>query len=158
MDENGNKKLECDDFRWGLMDYGVSVTKEEATEILNHFDKNGDGKVDFDEFLVCLRGDLNQTRTDVIRKAYDKLDVTKDGKVTLDDIAKLYTVASQPEVASGAKSEHEVYMEFMSLWDTQVKDGVVTFEEFCIYYKDISASVDTDEEFVAIVTAAWKLE
>ena len=55
MDENGNKKLECDDFRWGLMDYGVSVSKEESAEILNHFDKNGDGRVDFDEFLVCLR-------------------------------------------------------------------------------------------------------
>ena len=55
MDENGNKKLECDDFRWGLMDYGVSVSKEEAAEILNHFDKNGDGRVDFNEFLVTLR-------------------------------------------------------------------------------------------------------
>lgn len=55
MDENGNKKLDPDDFRWGLMDYGVSVTKEEATEIMNHFDKNGDGHVNFDEFLVCLR-------------------------------------------------------------------------------------------------------
>lgn len=37
------------------MDYGVSVSKEEAAEILNHFDKNGDGRVDFDEFLVTLR-------------------------------------------------------------------------------------------------------
>jgi hypothetical protein len=83
--------------------------------------------------------------------------VTRDGRVTLDDIAKLYTVASQPEVASGSKSEHEVYMEFMSLWDTQVKDGCVTFDEFCDYYRDISASVDTDEEFVTIVTGAWKL-
>jgi len=55
MDENGNRKLECDDFRWGLMDYGVSVTKEEAAEVLNHFDKSGDGRVDFDEFLVTLR-------------------------------------------------------------------------------------------------------
>ena len=55
MDENGNRRLECDDFRWGLMDYGVSVTKEEAAEVLNHFDKNGDGRVDFDEFLTTLR-------------------------------------------------------------------------------------------------------
>jgi len=55
MDENGNRKLECDDFRWGLMDYGVSVSKEEAAEILTHFDKNGDGCVDFGEFLVTLR-------------------------------------------------------------------------------------------------------
>lgn len=101
MDENGNKKLDVDDFRWGLMDYGVSITKEEAAEILIHFDKNGDGAVNFDEFLVTLRGDLNETRTAAIRKAYDKLDITKDGRVTLDDIARLYTVASQPEVASG---------------------------------------------------------
>ena len=59
MDENGNRRLECDDFRWGLMDYGVSVTKEEAAEILKHFDKNGDGRVDFDEFLVTLRVSSN---------------------------------------------------------------------------------------------------
>ena len=37
------------------MDYGVSVTKEASAEILKHFDKNGDGKVNFDEFLVTLR-------------------------------------------------------------------------------------------------------
>ena len=107
---------------------------------------------------MYLQGDLNQTRTEAIRKAYDKLDVTKDGRVTLDDIARLYTVASQPEVASGARAEHEVYMEFMSLWDTQVKDGCVTFSEFCDYYRDVSASVDTDEEFCAIIDSAWKLK
>ena len=55
MDENGNRKLDVDDFRWGLMDYGVNVTKDEANEILTHFDKNGDGCVNFDEFLVTLR-------------------------------------------------------------------------------------------------------
>ena len=49
-------------------------------------------------------------------------------------------------------------MEFMGLWDTEEKDGIVTLDEFCDYYKDISASCDTDEEFVAVVTAAYKLE
>jgi len=48
-------------------------------------------------------------------------------------------------------------MEFMSLWDTQVKDGVVSFDEFCDYYRDVSASVDTDEEFCTIIDGAWKL-
>ena len=37
------------------MDYGISVTKDEANEILNHFDKDKNGVVDFDEFLVTLR-------------------------------------------------------------------------------------------------------
>ena len=28
MDENGNHKLDPDDFRWGLYNYGISITKE----------------------------------------------------------------------------------------------------------------------------------
>ena len=30
MDSNGNKMLDVDDFRWGLKDYGINITKEEA--------------------------------------------------------------------------------------------------------------------------------
>ena len=45
----------------------------------------------------------------------------------------------------------------MSLWDTQVADGIVTFDEFCDYYKDVSASIDTDEYFGVMMTQAWKL-
>lgn len=30
MDENGNKMLDVDDFRWGLKDYGITILKEEA--------------------------------------------------------------------------------------------------------------------------------
>jgi len=31
MDIKGDGNLDVDDFRWGLMDFGVQVTKEEAT-------------------------------------------------------------------------------------------------------------------------------
>ena len=55
MDERGDKNLDVDDFRWGLMDFGVQVTKEEANEILAHFDKDKNGSVNFNEFLVTLR-------------------------------------------------------------------------------------------------------
>jgi len=30
MDSRGDCKVEIDDFRWGLLDYGVQITKEEA--------------------------------------------------------------------------------------------------------------------------------
>ena len=83
--------------------------------------------------------------------------MTKDGRVTLDDIARIYNVSSHPDVVNGTKADQDVYMEFMSLWDTQEKDGIVTFDEFCQYYRDISCSVDTDAEFCAIMDAAWKL-
>jgi len=90
--------------------------------------------------------------------AYDKLDVNKDGQVTLDDIAKLYDVSQHPDVIQGKKTPKEAYLEFMSLWDTQVADGIVTFDEFCDYFKDVSASIDSDDYFLVMMRNAWKLQ
>jgi len=55
MDNNGNHLLDVDDFRWGLKDYGITISKEEATQVLAHFDRDGNGQVDFDEFLRALK-------------------------------------------------------------------------------------------------------
>ena len=99
---------------------------------------------------------MNERRTACVRKAYNCLDVNGDGLVKLDDIAKLFDCSGHPEVQSGYKTERDLFMEFMSLWDTQEKDGIVTFDEFCQYYSDISASVETDDEFDAIMQNAWK--
>lgn len=45
----------------------------------------------------------------------------------------------------------------MDKWDTQDKDGIITREEFYDYFRDVSASVDTDEYFEAMMKSAWKL-
>lgn len=55
MDDNGNGQLDVDDFRWGFIDYGFNVTKEEAQQLLEHFDKDKNGTVSFDEFLTALK-------------------------------------------------------------------------------------------------------
>ena len=127
--------------------------------MLNYFDADHNGSVDFTEFLRALRGcNLTEARLECIRRAYAKLDVNGDGLVKLDDVAKLYDASKHPEVMSGRKTERDIFMEFMSLWDTQEKDGVVTIDEFCQYYHDISSLVETDEEFCMIMQNAWKLD
>ena len=64
------------------------------------------------------QGDLNAERKHWIRQAYDKLDVNKDGLVKLDDIAQIYDASMHPEVIEGKKTPEEVFMEFMTQWDT----------------------------------------
>ena len=66
-------------------------------------------------------------------------------------------MSQHPDVQQGKLTPEEAYKQFMSLWDTQVADGVVTFDEFCEYYRDVSASIDTDEYFAVMMTNAWKL-
>lgn len=55
MDQNGDHKLDPDDFRWGLLDYGIVISKEETELFLEVCDKNKDGLIDFTEFLQFLR-------------------------------------------------------------------------------------------------------
>lgn len=157
MDDNGNHQLDIDDFRWGLIDYGITVSKEEAYQILNYIDRDGNGTVDFDEFLRFIRGDLNEFRKSLIRQAYNKLDVNKDGQVKLDDIEQIYDASKHPDVVSGKKTKTEVLKEFMLKWDTQDKDGIITIEEFFDYFRDVSCSVDSDEYFEVMMINAWKL-
>lgn len=54
-DRKGDGALDEDDFRWGFIDFGITINKEEAAHLLKHFDSNGNGLVDFKEFLTCIR-------------------------------------------------------------------------------------------------------
>ena len=45
----------------------------------------------------------------------------------------------------------------MKQWDTGKKDNKVTYEEFEDYYKDVSASVDTDDYFELMMRNAWHI-
>lgn len=76
-----------DDFRWGFIDYGFNLSKDEAQRLLERFDRDGNGTISYDEFLRFLKGDINDERKKWIRLAYEKLDVNKDGQVTIQDIA-----------------------------------------------------------------------
>ena len=77
MDDNGDRKIDKQEFYWGLQDLGAAVSKKEAEILLNYLDTNKDGVVSYDEFLVGMRGDPSDVRKDVIAQAYCKFD--KDG-------------------------------------------------------------------------------
>ena len=118
LDDNRNRQLDTNELMWGLKDFDIHLSEEQCNVLISHFDRDNSGTVNFDEFLRALRGDLSQSRLGFIRQAYNKLDINKDGQVTLDDIARIYDVSQHPDVVDGKKTPEEAYREFMSLWDT----------------------------------------
>ena len=69
----------------------------------------------------------------------------------------MYDVSCNPEVRSGKKTTKEAYLEFMGQWERENKDGLVTFEEFEDYYKEVSASIDDDDYFELMIRNAWRI-
>lgn len=157
IDRDRNNSIDPTEFKYAMRDYGLKITDDEVSAIVKYFDTNKDGKISFDEFIRAIRGDLNQRRLDMVQMAYNVLDKTGDGQVTIEDIMIAYDPTFHPDFASGRKTKEEVLREFMSVWETHRKDGIVTHEEFIDYYKDISASIDSDDYFELMIRNAWHI-
>uniref|UniRef100_A0A2K6GN25 Calcyphosin n=1 Tax=Propithecus coquereli TaxID=379532 RepID=A0A2K6GN25_PROCO len=157
LDRDGNRRLDAGELRRGLAELGLALAEAEAEGVCRRWDRDGSGTLDLEEFLRALRPPMSQAREAVIAAAFAKLDRSGDGVVTVDDLRGVYSGRGHPKVRSGEWTEEEVLRRFLDNFDSSEKDGQVTLAEFQDYYSGVSASVDTDEEFVAMVTSAWRL-
>ncbi len=158
MDHSKDHKLDRQEFMWGLRENGHVLTPSEFERIFKFFDKNNDGKISYDEFISGLRGEtLNQRRRALVQLAFKKLDKTGDGVATVEDLKVNYDVSFHPKFKNGQMSKEAILSEFLSQWDTLKKDGVVQYDEFEDYYKDVSASIDDDDYFELMIRNAWHI-
>lgn len=156
MDDDGNKKLNYDEFKKGLHDYGCAITDDEAKELCQAVDTNGDGSVDFDEFLSMIRPPMSQGRINLVEKAFQVLDKTGDGVITIADLKGVYNARKHPKYLNGELTEAEVFQEFLKSFEMGEADGKVTKEEFINYYSGVSDSIDQDAYFDLMMRNAWK--
>eukprot|EP00756_Hemistasia_phaeocysticola_P014451 Hpha_TRINITY_DN15338_c0_g4::TRINITY_DN15338_c0_g4_i1::g.89023::m.89023 len=159
MDDNHSLSLSAEELAAGLEDYGVVLSKTEQKQLVSVFDRNGDGFVDINEFLVKLRGNLKGRRLEVTRQAFAKFDRDGSGKINVEDMRGVYDVSKHPKVISGELSEDEALELFLKTFDSQTNpDGVVTLSEFESYYAGLSASIDSDDYFELMMHNTWKLD
>jgi hypothetical protein len=52
---DGNHKIDRDEFYSGLCEIQIRISRQEADSLMALFDTDGDGCVNFDEFLVGIR-------------------------------------------------------------------------------------------------------
>ena len=79
-------------------DFGLTFTEEEFFSLWNYFDRDHSDFIDFGEFLRGVRGPMSARRTAVVSRAFEKLDRTGDGVVTIDDLRGVYDPSFHPEV------------------------------------------------------------
>merc|ERR1711916_196653 len=131
IDDSGNMQLTRDEVKFGLLDFGLDFSDSKMELVLDAFDRNGDGNINYDEFLRGLRGKMNKKRRELVLMAFD--------------------------VVAGSATQEEVLREFMGQWDTLKRDGIVTKEEFLDSYGDVSASIDNDDYFELMIRNAWHI-
>jgi Ca2+-binding EF-hand superfamily protein len=73
--------------------------------LFNYFDVDKSGNIDFDEFIVAIRGDMNPAREAIVMQAFNKLDKDKGGWIDVNDIRGVYNARKHPDVLQGKKTE-----------------------------------------------------
>lgn len=143
-DDNGDKKLDLKyELPKMLEEIKVKLTKDELTRVSTLLDRDGNGSINFEEFLFHLAPPMSQRRIEVVNEIFGKIDKNKSGHLTKEDIG------------TGNRAESS-FKNLSNLFD-QNGDGSISREEFINYYREISPSIDTDEYFETMMHNAWKV-
>ena len=157
FDADGNRRVNPQEFFVGLNECGCNLTKNETDALLAHLDTNSDGTINYDEFLVAIRGQLNQARRAAVCAAFSKFDIDRSGFITASDLKPVYRTSCHPRVVSGEITDDEAFLEFLANFADRNNDGRISATEWCDYYSAVSFAVDNDDHFIALVNSSWAL-
>ncbi|RYH31804.1 hypothetical protein EON65_01950 [archaeon] len=182
MDDSGDGKLDLNEFVKGMkeckiadltdkaikhlfryfgkqiLDVNIHTVLPSATNTFLCLDRDDSGFINYDEFLVGIRGVLNTRRKDMVAQAFRVLDSDGSGIVDINDITGRYNASVHPDVIMGKRTEKEVLREFLEAFETgKERDGMITPKEFENYYANVSASIDDDDYFELMIRNAWHI-
>ena len=70
MDDDNSKTLSEQEFAKACRDFKTGISEENIPTLFAAFDTNRDGTLSIDEFLMAIRGELNNKRLQLIEKAF----------------------------------------------------------------------------------------
>ena len=165
-DNDNSKTIDIKEFEKFCHDYRIPLEENEIQILFKELDINKNGKIDYEELIKGIVGEMNDRRRKVILQVFKIFDKNQNGVIEMDDIRENYNAKFHPEVQSGKKTEDEILAEFLDTFEYQysllndgkTKDGKITMEEFLEYYNNISMSIKDDDYFEEMINSVYNLD
>ena len=159
MDNNGNRKLDQGEFTEALASFNLFPKIVEIQALMRYYDVDGDGNITYEEFIRGLRDPLTERRKNMVDKAFELIDRSRNGAIGINDIDAIYDVSKNQDFIDGKSTRDEILQGFLNSFDGMRgnNDGVVTKQEWTDYYTDLAMSTPSDEYFVKMMESVWNI-
>lgn len=159
MDDDGSGSLNLFEFTKACREFKVGISEEYLPTLFNAFDLNNDSTLSVQEFLIAVRGDMNERRMQAVQNAWAK--IAPQGVLDMLELKDLFKAEKHPDVARGKRMAREVLNEFLETFEMSMnimqtsQDGSVTFDEFLEFHRNVSFIFDDDTHFVLVMNSVW---
>ena len=117
MDDDRSGTLDIQEFWKAMKDFRVRISQDECRRLFDLFDENDDGSLDYDELILHIKGQMNAFRCSMVKKAFEKLDVDKNGFLDLSDVKNFYDASRHPDVKAGKITSDDALDNFLSTFE-----------------------------------------
>lgn len=124
MDKDCSGTITVDEMRDGLMAKGGLIPESELQRIMENADVNGDGKVDYEEFLAATMHLGKLEREENLYKAFQFFDKDGSGYITVDELQT--ALRDHGDAAQVAAHIQDILRDV-----DKDSDGKIDYEEFC---------------------------
>lgn len=123
FDRDGDGHITANEFATILRSWGQNPTEEEVNEIISQVDLDGNGTIEFDEFVQMMCNSIRRfdTEEDYIN-AFKAFDEDNDGKITKNELTQVLKNLNEPI------SQNQIDM-LIRIADTE-KNGIIDYAAF----------------------------
>ena len=98
--------------------------------VISSIDTNGDGVIDYDEFMTAAADREKLLNTENLRNAFKALDKNGNGKIEAEEIKGAFTHGNIDQLGFHGVEVSELFWEKLMKELDQNKDGEISYEEF----------------------------
>jgi Ca2+-binding EF-hand superfamily protein len=113
-------------------DYRITNEPEDVKKLFRIFDRDGNGEINYDEFLRSIVGKMNDRRKNTVIIAFKRFDADGNGYINIEDLKGKYSAANHPDVKTGKKTEEDVLYEFLDTFEQHYAISVRLFFQLYI--------------------------
>ena len=163
LDDDNSQTIDFNAFEKTAQDFRFGISLEELQNLFYFFDKERTERIDYDEFIRVIRGQMSNSRKKLVEEIFATFEPDQDGFVSINKINQLFNPENHPDVLNDIKNPDEIYHEFVDTFEgnhnylngDEAQYGNVDIDEFCDYYDSVSMMVEKDIIFESILRGVW---